>query len=137
MRFESDLPRSIFEMTVLLVARAYDQPFEWSHHVPLAVSAGLSEAAVGDIADRRRPAGLDPAHLAAYEVARELLETRQLADVAFDVAISELGEASLIDLVGALGYYMSIAMVLNAARISGPATGDDELPTIDSGWSSS
>ena len=134
LRYLSDVPRSVFEMAVLLVARSYDQPFEWNHHAPLAIKAGLSRDTIAEIAVSRCPGALDGAHQAAYDVVNELLETRQLADSSFDRAISELGERGLVDLIGVVGYYAALAMVLNAARIDGPAPAND-LPTIAIGWS--
>ncbi len=134
LRFESDLPSSIFEMTVLVTARAWNQPFEWNHHAPLAIKAGLDPACIADLAAQRRPTNLDPTHLAAHDVVVELIGTHQLDDETFATAASAFDEAALIEIIATAGYYSALAMILNAGRIS-DETGSDQLPaSIERSW---
>ena len=51
LRFESPLDRRLFEMTILYVARWWDQQFEWTFHHPLALEAGLDPAVADAIAE--------------------------------------------------------------------------------------
>ena len=134
LRFQSDLPRSIFEMAVLMTARAYDQSFEWDHHVPLAITAGLSETTIGELALGAFPSDLDAPHQTGADLVCELLTTHQIRDDTFTRAASILGESQVVDLVGAVGYYVTLALVLNTARTNAPGLIDSRLPTIDSGW---
>lgn len=120
LRFQSTLSRSVFEMTVLVVAKYWNQTFEWNYHCPLALQAGLSKDIIESIATGNEPRDLDAKHQGAFTVISELLETHQLGNDTFAAATEALGETNLIDLIGTVGYYSSLAMVLNAARTPSP-----------------
>lgn len=132
LRFGSSLRASVFELCVLLVARQWDQQFEWAFHVPLARAAGVSEAVVEAVAQGRRPDLDDEAAAAAWQVADEVHRTGQVADATFRRAVAALGEAGLVDVLGTLGYYATLAMVMNAACTPAPASEVPALPSRES-----
>ena len=57
-KYRSDLTERVRELTILCAARGV--PYEWEHHRPLALQAGIPEAAVEDIGHGRDPASLSP-----------------------------------------------------------------------------
>lgn len=116
LRYDSTLPRVVFETVVLLVARTWDQDFEWAHHGPLAQAAGLSTQALDDIAQCRRPRDLDPVTRAAYDLAVELIETQHVGDATYAAAVDALGETLVVELVVTIGYYSTLAMTMNVAQ---------------------
>lgn len=120
LRFASPLDRRLFEMTVLIVARRWDQRFEWSHHHPLALAAGLDPAVADAIAHDRRPDGMDPAAAAVWDLLDELHRTRGVTDPTYGRALAELGEVGVVETVAAAGYYTTLAMVMNTARTPAP-----------------
>lgn len=128
LRFSSPLDRRLFELVVLCVARWWDQQFEWSHHRPLAVDAGLDPAVADAIAEGRRPLGLDPAAAAVWDLVDELHRTRVVTDGTYARALAELGEAGVVEVVATAGYYTTLAMVLNTAGT--PAPGGPRLPDL-------
>ncbi len=120
LRYESPLDRRLFEMTILWVARWWDQQFEWSYHHPLALEAGLDPAVADAIAGDRRPEGMDAAAAAVWDVLDELFRTRQVSDRAWAAAVAELGEPGVVEVVATAGYYTTLAVVMNAARTAAP-----------------
>ena len=116
LRFESPLDRRLFEMTILFVARWWDQQFEWTYHHPLALQAGLDPAVADAIAEGRRPEGMDPAAAAAWDLLDELHRTRGVSDGTYARAVAELGEVGVVELVAPAGYYTPLAVVMNPAR---------------------
>ena len=80
LRFESPLDRRLFEMTILCVARWWDQQFEWTFHHPLALEAGLDPAVADAIAEDRRPEGMDAAAEPVWDLLDELYRTRRVSD---------------------------------------------------------
>lgn len=114
--FHNSLSPRIFEQTVLLVARQWTQQFEWRHHYPLALKAGVKQETVDAIADGRRPAGLDQEESAAYEFATELLLNKSVSDPTYARFLGRFGEEKVMDMVGTLGFYTSISMVINVDR---------------------
>lgn len=126
LRYQSPLPPPLFEMCVLLVARRWNQQFEWSHHQPLALAAGLDPAVVDAIAEHRRPAGMDEETGAVWDLLDELHRTGDVGDDAYARARDALGEAGVVEIVAAAGYYTTLAMVMNTART--PAQAGPTLP---------
>jgi 4-carboxymuconolactone decarboxylase len=120
LRYESPLDRRLFEMTILWVARWWDQQFEWSYHHPLALEAGLDPAVADAIAEDRRPEGMDAAAAAVWDVLDELFRTRQVSDRAWAAGVAELGEPGVVEVVATAGYYTTLAVVMNAARTAAP-----------------
>jgi 4-carboxymuconolactone decarboxylase len=128
LRFESPLDRRLFEMTILYVARWWDQQFEWTFHHPLALEAGLDPAIADAIAEDRRPEGMDAAAEAVWELLDELFRTRAVSDEVYARALAELGEVGVVEVVATSGYYTTLAVVMQAART--PAPGGPFLPDV-------
>jgi 4-carboxymuconolactone decarboxylase len=128
LRFESPLDRRLFEMTILYVARWWDQQFEWTFHHPLALEAGLDPAVADAIAENRRPEGMDAAAAVVWDLLDELFRTRAVSDDVYARALAELGEVGVVEVVATSGYYTTLAVVMQAART--PAPGGPFLPDV-------
>ena len=128
LRFESPLDRRLFEMTILYVARWWDQQFEWTFHHPLALEAGLDPAVADAIAEDRRPEGMDAAAGVVWDLLDELFRTRAVSDDVYARALAELGEVGVVEVVATAGYYSTLAVVMQAART--PAPGGPYLPDV-------
>jgi len=131
LRFQSSLAPRISEFATLCVARSWSQQFEWVVHVPLALKAGTSQEIIDAIREGRRPTSMSLAEAAVYDFVSELLTTKGVAQGTYDAVIGELGDQGLIDLVGVLGYFTSMCMILNVARTP-PESGSDVdlLPSL-------
>jgi 4-carboxymuconolactone decarboxylase len=116
LRFRNVLPKHVSEMVILLTAREWTQEFEWSHHHKYALEAGLSPAIVAAIADGRRPEAMADEEAAAYDFAGELQRRKSVCDATYARALAHFGEPGVIDLIGIIGYYSLLAMVMNVAR---------------------
>ena len=121
LRWESPLDRRLFEMTILWVARWWDQQFEWSYHHPLALEAGLEPAIADAIAEDRRPEGMDAAAAAVWDLLDELHRTRAVSDATYARAVAELGEVGVVEVVATAGYYTTLGVVMNTARTAAPS----------------
>jgi 4-carboxymuconolactone decarboxylase len=115
-RFRSSLPARLNEMAILLTARWWSSQFEWHAHKDLAMKAGLRGSIIDDIHANRLPTGMQPDEAAVYAFSTELRNHRRVSDVTFASAVKELGEAGVVDLVAAMGYYDLVSMVLNVDR---------------------
>lgn len=122
LRFSSPLERRLFEMAILLVARHWDQQFEWTFHQPLALQAGLAPAVADAIARDVRPEGMDAGESAVWDLLDVLQREHAVPDDAYQRAVAVLGEPGVVELVGAAGYYTTLAMVMTAARTAAPAS---------------
>lgn len=120
-RFETVIEARIGELLVLLVAREWTQQFEWAVHHPLALQAGLARETLAALADGRRPPAMSDDEEAAYELAAELLRTRGVSDETYRRALARFGEQGVVEIVGILGYFTAMSMILNVARTPPPA----------------
>jgi 4-carboxymuconolactone decarboxylase len=116
LRFRTSVPRRLNEMAILLTARWWCSQFEWSAHKPLALEAGLDPAVIDDILAGRRPARMQADETVIYDLSAELREHRRVSDTTFKNAVNVLGERGVIDLIGLMGYYDLVSMVLNVDR---------------------
>ena len=131
LRFHSAVPPRIAEFAMLCVARSWSQQFEWVMHVPLALSAGTTRETVDALREGRRPSSMSPAEAAVYDFIGELTNTKGVAQATYESVLEDLGEQGLIDLLGILGYFTTMCMVLNAAHTPPePADDLDLLPTF-------
>jgi 4-carboxymuconolactone decarboxylase len=126
-RFENVLPPALKELAILVTARHWTAQFEWYAHRRLAVEAGLATAICDAIAADTRPQSLSADEAMIYEFSVELIETKQVSDAAYERVRARFGEAGVMDLVGTLGFYGIISMVLNTARVAVPE-GETPLP---------
>ncbi len=128
LRYEAALPPRLREMAIILTAREWNQDFEWDVHAPLAKEAGLAPSIVDDIAAGRRPAEMDDEEAVIFDVFVELHRTRALGDATYAAAVSAFSEQGLIDLLGAIGYYTTLAMIMNVAQTPLPPGKSAVLP---------
>jgi len=131
LRFHSAVPPRIAEFATLCVARSWSQQFEWVMHVPLALNAGTTRETVDAIREGRRPSSMSPAEAMVHDFITELTNTKGVAQATYESVLGELGEQGLIELLGILGYFTTMCMVLNVARTPPePANDIDLLPTF-------
>ena len=116
MRYHSSLPPKLNEFAILITARAWTAQHEWVAHHRAALQAGLSAAICDAIASGKRPASMQPDEEAIYNFATELINAKQVSDATFAAVKDKFGERGVVDLVGVLGYYQFVSMVLNVDR---------------------
>lgn len=121
LRYHAALPEKLREMAILLTAREWHQGFEWEVHAPLAAKAGLASSTIDAIADGRTPPALDRPETLIHDVVAELHRTHAVSDGTFAAAVEEFGEQGVVDLLALIGYYTTLAMVMNVAHIDGQA----------------
>ena len=119
LRFDSGLPPHLTELVILMVARRWDQDYEWGHHVPLARAAGLDEDVIAAVRDGGTFTGPDDVR-AVWRLVSELEYRRGVSDSTFDAALRAVDDAGVVELIATVGYYTTLAMTMNAARTPVP-----------------
>lgn len=131
LRFDSALPTRVSEFVTLVVSREWTQQFEWAVHVPLALKAGTSPAAIDDLREGRRPRELSAQESVAYDFCVELMRHHGVSEATWREALAEFGERGAVDLTALVGYFVMVSMVLNVAHTPAePDAGVEPLP----GW---
>lgn len=116
LRFASAVPPRLGELATLIVARRWSQQFEWAVHAPLALKAGTAAEAIEALRQGARPSDLCDEEGLVYDLIHELETTRGVSDATYARAVETLGERGVIDLIGIVGYFTLISMVLNLAH---------------------
>lgn len=123
-RYDSVLPECLSELAILVTARIWSAGFEWTHHAPIALAAGVPQHVITAIGLGRRVMCGDKDMQAVLDFAIELHRDRQVSDATYTAAHVALGQQGCVDLVGICGYYTLISMTINAFDVpdgDGPA----------------
>ena len=115
-RYHCPLDHRINEMATLIGARAWTQQYAWNAHYGKALKAGLKAEIAHAIAEGRRPEGMAKDEETLYDFLTELLANKSVSDPTYAKAVAEFGEAGVIDILGIVGYYSMLAMIMNVAR---------------------
>jgi 4-carboxymuconolactone decarboxylase len=131
LRFDNSLPPRLSEFATLIVSRAWTQQFEWAVHVPLALKAGTSQATIDALREGHRPGDMSDDEALVYDFCVELAAHCGVSDARYAACVGRLGEQGVVDLVGLVGYFTMISMVLNVAGTPPePAPGVAALPPL-------
>jgi 4-carboxymuconolactone decarboxylase len=120
-RYSSAIPARLNEMAIIMAGRKWTAQYEFYAHRKLAIEAGLKTAICDAIAAGTRPAAMQDDEAEVYDFCTELLGTGQVSDANFARIKDRFGESGVIDLIGAVGYYSLVSMVLNVDRVPLPA----------------
>jgi len=129
-RFHSSLPNKLNEFAILMTARFWNSQFEWYAHHRYALQAGLDPAVIEAVANGKRLASMQPDEEVVYNFCNELLNSREVTDATFRAAVTKLGERGVVDLVGVVGYYHMVSMLLNIDRYPLPEGVKPELKPL-------
>ena len=116
-RFESNLPGRIRELSLLIAARNLDAQYSWNAHIGKAIDMGVSREALQQLAEHKIPEFTSDDEQIAYQFSTEILKDHFVTDETFAAALNEFGEAGLVDLIGCLGNFSMLAMLLNAFQV--------------------
>jgi 4-carboxymuconolactone decarboxylase len=120
LRFNNTIPTRLNELAMLVTARHATNQFEWVVHYPLAIKAGVAKETVDAIAAGQRPSNLPPDEAQVHDFVRELLVTSGVSDGLYAKALAQFGEQGIVDLVGTVGYFYAVCLVMNVANTPAP-----------------
>jgi len=119
-RFKTAVPPRLSEFAVLATAKLWRAQYEWFAHVPQAERAGVKPETIRDLHKGRVPKSAPKDERAIYDFIQELYKGKRVSDKTFARVLAVLGQPGTIELVGILGYYVLISMILNVFRMSPP-----------------
>jgi 4-carboxymuconolactone decarboxylase len=130
-RYKTGVPPRLSELAILVTAKLWRAQYEWFAHVPHAERAGVKKETIRELQRGRLPRSASKEERAIFDFVRELYRTRRVSDRTFKRVHDILGRAATIELVGILGYYALISMVLNVFRM--PLPEGEPLPFAERG----
>jgi 4-carboxymuconolactone decarboxylase len=129
-RFNPTMPRKLNELAIIITGRYWTAQYEWVAHKRAALAAGLNPAIVEAIQNGKRPAAMAKDEEAVYTFCTELLNTKQVSDATFAAAKTAVGEKGVVDLIGVMGWYQTVSMLLNVDRYPLPAGQQPQLKAL-------
>ncbi|MDP9112477.1 MAG: carboxymuconolactone decarboxylase family protein [Acidobacteriota bacterium] len=128
LRYKNSVPQKLVEMAIIMTARQSMQQYEWNSHYPLALKAGLPVETANAIAVGRRPDSLAADEEIVYNFTAELLQNKSVSDATYGRMLAKFGEQGVVDTTGLVGYYSTLALILNVAR--SPAQPESTAPKL-------
>ncbi|VDC06094.1 unnamed protein product [Peniophora sp. CBMAI 1063] len=122
------VPDDVRELAITRVAAINRAWYEWGHHAPLAVSAGISQAAIDSVvrevaapldlaADGEARGGLDQRLWAVLCLADEMTRSVEVRDATFESVKGLLGERGTVELVAIVAAYNCVSRFLVALDV--------------------
>ena len=129
-RFDCNLPVKLREFGILVMSRYWDAQYSWNAHVDKARAAGIPEDVIKDLAAGRKPDFKADDERIYYTFAMEMLENHFVSQKTFDEARTHFGEKALVDLIGTVGYFSMLSIVLNASETDLQANREPPFPDV-------
>jgi 4-carboxymuconolactone decarboxylase len=126
-RFGTSLPAPLNELAICMAGRKWGAQYEFYAHRRIGIDAGLNPSILDAIAAGRRPDEMSHDETTVYEFVTDLLSTGQVSDARYGAMLDRFGERGVMDLVGGVGYYSLVSMVLNVAQVPLP---EGETPPL-------
>jgi len=131
LRFDNTLPARLSEFATLVVARIWTQQFEWFVHVPLALTQGTSPETIEALRTGCRPSAMSRDEALVYDFTIELTHHHGVSDDTYRRCVEAFGERATVDLVGTIGYFTWMSMILNVAHTpAAEVAGVEPLPPM-------
>jgi 4-carboxymuconolactone decarboxylase len=120
-RYGSSIPQDLNELAICMAGRKWTAQYEFYAHRKLGIAAGLKPAILDAVADGTTPANMSGDETMVYNFVTALLSNGSVPDAQYQPVLDRFGENGVMDLVGAVGYYSIVSMVLNVADVHLPA----------------
>lgn len=129
LRYQAAIGRRNTEFVILITARNWTQQYEWGQHAPIAQKEGIKPETIAAISEGRRPAGMTEEEDMLYNFADELLHNKTVSEATYARVKAKFGEQGVIDVTALMGYYTTLAMIMNVAQTP-PDAGAALLPAF-------
>ncbi len=116
LRFKTSIPRRLLEMATLCTAAHWKAQYEWAAHAVLGEKAGVKPETIRALQAGRPPKSAPKDEMAIYAFVKELYAKKRVSTPTFNRVKKLLGDAGTVELVGLLGYYAMVSMLLNTFK---------------------
>src|SRR6202521_332537 len=127
-QLESPLGQALMQLAIITTAREHDQPYEWSLHQMQATATGVDPAVIDIVRNRKPLTGIDPKDAVIVQMGREIFGAHKLGPEIYARALSLLGQANLVDVVGLMADYSRTSATLTAFNQQMPPGWKQFLP---------
>ena len=126
-RYRSELQDRVREIAILVVAEEFKSEFEWYAHSTVALSLGIEGHLLDEIKVGNIPEFEDKNEKLLYIFSTQILKKRTVDNNMYENAVDAIGEKGVLELTALLGYYSTLALIMNVFKIGLP---DDQQPVF-------
>jgi alkylhydroperoxidase family enzyme len=116
LRHEASTPRALRELVIMRTAQLIASPYEWSHHWPMAIEAGVDEAKLGAL-DGWRDSDLFTGPERAVLRCADEIHVAALTEEAFADLEACFSPSEVVEVVMTAAFYQAVARVLQALHV--------------------
>jgi 4-carboxymuconolactone decarboxylase len=114
LRNDSSLPKKVQELAMLVTARARDCAYIWNAHAASARAAGVPDALVNALRDRKALPEMANDERAVVRFANEYYRNYQVSRGAYQDVMEQFGKQGAIELGLIFGNYSALALLVNS-----------------------
>jgi len=116
LRLHVQTPRSIRELLILRGAQRAQVEYEWFHHVPMALAAGVPQAKIDALAEWPEARLFDGAERAVLRLADEMADG-PASQACIDALKEHFEDAGVVELVLTASFYVCVGRFLRSMGI--------------------
>ena len=116
LRFKTSIPPRLSEFAILCTGAIWKAQYEWAAHAVLGEKAGIKPETIRALQAGRPPKSAPKDEMAIYAFVKELYAKKRVSTPTFNRVKKILGDAGIVELVGTLGYYAMVSMLLNTFK---------------------
>lgn len=118
LRLNATTPRALRELLILRGAQVSGAKYEWVHHVPMAIDAGVTQEKINVLADWRDTEMFSSAERAVLRLAEEVTQGPG-ASAECILALRECGfdDAAVVELVLTASFYVCVSRFLQSMAV--------------------
>ena len=120
LRTQSSLPKKLQELAMLVTAREMDCQYIWNAHAASGREAGIGNATVDALRDRKELPKLPDDESAVIRFAQEYFRTHRVSKGTFQAVLEKLGTRGAVELAMIFGNYNALALLVNSFDVDLP-----------------
>jgi 4-carboxymuconolactone decarboxylase len=128
LRFHGVLKPRDYEVAILVAAREFDQPYEWSGHEMGARNAKVPQPVIDAIKYNKDATSLSDRDTLLITFARDSFHRHRIDSDLYAKAVATFGKQGTLELATIIGDYAMAAIILNAADQHLPPGRENSLP---------
>lgn len=127
LRFSGTLPRPLFELLVLMVAKERGASYEWYAHEPIARSRGVADEQIDAIRQGRDPHLVEDSDDAVVKLARACLQHEEPSESLVRRVEATYSSGGVTEVVVVVGFYDLMATLMRTWTSPLPSGAPDPL----------
>jgi len=115
--FKGTVPAALRELAILRVGHINRAPYEWTHHVTIALRVGVREEQIGGLHDWKNSGNFNEQERAVLQYTDEVTQNIRVKDDTFAAVRRFLKEEGIVELTTTIGYYGMVCRILEALQV--------------------